>query len=153
MVPKVHWYMIDPLWTPLWGYMRYQSSKKWQNSIFSGSLEWNHIGSKSFMISNIFISQIQIFPKFLYNWENWELFANFSSRKFLFWFLEFWQTFEWNFGATRHKLFFLHSMEKKSTFLPYHVKKNHSTLEVDTFKVILLLSYLASLDNKPRTWL
>ena len=46
---------------------------------------------------------------------------------------------------------FLHSMEKKSAFLPYHVKMNHSTLEVDTFKVMLLLSYLASLDNKPRT--
>ena len=38
---------------------------------------------------------------------------------------------------------FLHSMEKKSTFLPYHAKKNHSTLEVDTFKVMLLPSYLA----------
>ena len=45
-------------------------------------------------------------------------------------------------------------MEKKSTkvdFSPYHVKKHHSTLEMDTFKVMLLLSYLASLDNKPRT--
>ena len=40
----------------------------------------------------------------------------------------------------------------KSTFLPYHVKKHHSTLEMDTFKIMLLLSYLASLDNKPRTW-
>ena len=49
------------------------------------------------------------------------------------------------------KLFFLHSMEKKSTFLPYHVKKHHSTLEMDTFKIMLLLSYLASLDNKSRT--
>ena len=39
----------------------------------------------------------------------------------------------------------------KSTFLPYHVKKQHSTLEMDTFKIMLLLSYLASLDNKPRT--
>ena len=39
----------------------------------------------------------------------------------------------------------------KSTFLPYHVKKNHSTLKVDTLKVMLLLSYLASLDNKPCT--
>ena len=32
-------------------------------------------------------------------------------------------------------------MEKnrlKSNFLPYHVKKNHSILEVDTFKVMLL---------------
>ena len=28
---------------------------------------------------------------------------------------------------------FLHSMEKKSTFLPYRVKKHHSTLEKDTF--------------------
>ena len=39
-------------------------------------------------------------------------------------------------------------MEKKSTFLPYHVKKHHSTLEMDTFKIILLLSYLISLDKK-----
>ena len=44
-------------------------------------------------------------------------------------------------------------MGEKSTFLPYRVKKHHydSTLEMDTFKVMLLLSYLASLDNKPRT--
>ena len=45
-------------------------------------------------------------------------------------------------------------MEKsrqKSNFLTYRVKKHHSTLEMDTFKVMLLLSYLASLDNKPRT--
>ena len=44
---------------------------------------------------------------------------------------------------------------KKNTFLhsilPYHVKKHYSTLEMDTFKIMLLLSYLASLDNKPRT--
>ena len=39
----------------------------------------------------------------------------------------------------------------KSTFRPYRVKKHHSTLEMDTFKIMLLLSYLASLDNKPRT--
>ena len=36
--------------------------------------------------------------------------------------------------------------------LPYHVKKYNSTLEMDTFKIMLLLSSLASLDNKPRTW-
>ena len=41
----------------------------------------------------------------------------------------------------------------KSTFLPNRVKKQHSTLEMDTLKVMLLLSYLASLDNKPHTWL
>ena len=35
----------------------------------------------------------------------------------------------------------------KSTFLPYHVKKLYSTLEMDTFKIMLLLSYLASLDK------
>ena len=46
---------------------------------------------------------------------------------------------------------FLHSIEKKWTFLPYHVKKHHSTLEIDTLKIMLLLSYLASLDKKPRT--
>ena len=28
----------------------------------------------------------------------------------------------------------------KSTFLPYHVKKHHSTLEMDTFKIMLLRS-------------
>ena len=39
----------------------------------------------------------------------------------------------------------------KSTFLPYHEKKHYSTLEMDTFKILLLLYYLASLDNKPRT--
>ena len=52
------------------------------------------------------------------------------------------------------KNLFLHSMEKsrlKSTFLPYHAKEHHSTLEMDTFEIMLLLSYLASLDNKPRT--
>ena len=39
----------------------------------------------------------------------------------------------------------------KSTFLPYHVKKDYPTFEVDTFKVMLLLSELASLDKKART--
>ena len=51
---------------------------------------------------------------------------------------------------------FLHSMEKKSTkvdFSPISCKKHHSTLEMDTFKGMLLLSYLALLDNKPRTCL
>ena len=45
-------------------------------------------------------------------------------------------------------------MEKKSTkvdFSPISCKKHNSTLEMDTFKIMLLLSYLASLDNKPRT--
>ena len=48
------------------------------------------------------------------------------------------------------KIFFYILWKKsrlKSTFLPYHVKKHHSTLEMDTFKVMLLLSYLDSLDN------
>ena len=44
-------------------------------------------------------------------------------------------------------IMFFYILWKKSrlklTFLPYHVKKNHSTLELDTFKVMLLLSYLA----------
>ena len=48
--------------------------------------------------------------------------------------------------------FFYILWKKKSTFLPYHVKKNHSTLNVNTFKVMLLLSYyIASLNNKLRT--
>ena len=34
--------------------------------------------------------------------------------------------------------FFLHSMEKKSIFLPFRVKKHYSTLEMDTFKVMML---------------
>ena len=37
---------------------------------------------------------------------------------------------------------FLHSMEKKSTFIPYHIKKHHSTLEMDTYKGMLLLSII-----------
>ena len=41
---------------------------------------------------------------------------------------------------------FFYTLWKKS-----RVKKHHSTLEMDAFKVMLLLSYLASLDNKPRT--
>ena len=45
-------------------------------------------------------------------------------------------------------------MEKKSTkvdFSPISCKKHHSTLEMDTFKIMLLLSYLGSLDYKSRT--
>ena len=40
-------------------------------------------------------------------------------------------------------------MGKKSTFHPYRVKKHHSTLKIGTFKLMLLLSYLALLDDKP----
>ena len=36
--------------------------------------------------------------------------------------------------------------EKKVDFSPIWSKKRHSTLEMDTFKCILLLSYLVSLD-------
>ena len=36
-----------------------------------------------------------------------------------------------------------HWAEKRATFFPYRVKKQYSTLEMDTFKVMLLLSYLA----------
>ena len=46
-----------------------------------------------------------------------------------------------------------YTIEKKSTkveFSLHRVQKQHSTLEMDTFKGMLLLSYLASLDNKPR---
>ena len=47
------------------------------------------------------------------------------------------------------RLFFLHLMEnkRKSTFLPYRVKKYHSILEMDTFKVMLLIFYLVSLNK------
>ena len=38
-------------------------------------------------------------------------------------------------------------------FSPISCKKHHSTLEMKTFKAMLLLSYLAPLDNKPRTCL
>ena len=51
---------------------------------------------------------------------------------------------------------FLHSMEKKSTkvdFSPISCKKAPFYIVNWTFKGMLLLSYLASLDNKPRTWL
>ena len=51
---------------------------------------------------------------------------------------------------------FLHSMEKKSTkvgFSPISCKKAPFYIVNCTFKGMLLLSYLASLDNKPRTCL
>ena len=60
-----------------------------------------------------------------------------------------WPKFKFYFPAKESKGFSTKSRQK-STFLPYRVKKHHSTLEMDTFKVMLLLSYLASLDNKPR---
>ena len=47
---------------------------------------------------------------------------------------------------------FLHSMGEKSTFHPYCVKKNYSTHKMETFKVMLLIFYLASLDQRPRTY-
>ena len=46
--------------------------------------------------------------------------------------------------------FYFTLMDKKSTkgdFLQYRVKKHHSTLEMYTFKVMFLLSYLAYLDE------
>ena len=52
------------------------------------------------------------------------------------------------------KAIFLNSMEKKSTkvyFSPISCKKSYPNLEVDTFKVMLLLFQLASLDKKART--
>ena len=42
-------------------------------------------------------------------------------------------------------------MEKsrlKSTFLPYHVKKHHSSLEMDTFKIMCEVCYRAKRDKK-----
>ena len=41
---------------------------------------------------------------------------------------------------------FLH-YGKKVEFLTYHVKMHHSTLEIDTFKVLLLLSFFFSNDG------
>ena len=49
------------------------------------------------------------------------------------------------------KFDFLHSMEKQSTRVNRVKSTILFTLEMDTFKVMLLLFYLASLDNKPRT--
>ena len=60
------------------------------------------------------------------------------------------------FWKCKPKYFFYTLLKRsrlKSTFLQYRVKKHHSTLEMDTFKGMWLLSYLDSLDNKPRTWL
>ena len=56
-------------------------------------------------------------------------------------------------SAKNYYQFFLHSMEKKSTkvdFSPTSCKNNHSTLKMDTFKVMLLLFFLALLDKKHR---
>ena len=51
---------------------------------------------------------------------------------------------------------FLQYMEANLTTFTYVIKivifaSPYCTLETDTFKIMLLLSYLASLDNKPRT--
>ena len=54
---------------------------------------------KRFGILFILFWLTQNFPNFSYNWENWEYFANFSSRNFLTWFLDFWQNFKLNFGT------------------------------------------------------
>ena len=47
--------------------------------------------------------------------------------------------YEENYFANKY----FYTLWKKSTFLPYRVKKHHPTLEMDTFKDMLLLSYLA----------
>ena len=39
-------------------------------------------------------------------------------------------------ALVQYKYVFLHSLEKKSTFVPFRVKKHHSTLDMDTFKVM-----------------
>ena len=59
------------------------------------------------------------------------------------------ESIKWNFKhdsmksqsafLIQREILFSTFYRKKSTFLPCHVKKNHSTLEVDTFKVMLLL--------------
>ena len=40
------------------------------------------------------------FSKLPYNWENWEIFANFELTNFQTWISDSWQNFEWNFCAT-----------------------------------------------------
>ena len=54
-------------------------------------------------------------------------------------------------ASIKYLAFFLHSMEKKSSFLPYRVKKHYSAPEMDTFKDMLPLFYLASLNSRPCT--
>ena len=66
---------------------------------------------------------------------------------------KFWKECSKFFHSAVNGELFYFSTKAKSTFLPYHVKKHHSKLEMDTFKDMLLLSYLALLDNKPRTCL
>ena len=61
--------------------------------------------------------------------------------------------YEENYFANKYFYTLWKKSRLKSTFLPYRKKKHNSTLEMDTFKGMLLLSYLASLDNKPRTCL
>ena len=92
--------MVDPILTPFRGLQGVQTSKEWQNSVFSGSLHWSNSGWKRSMFLCIFIYQAQNFPKIPYYWENWENFTNFHSRNFLMWFSDSWKNFEWNFGAT-----------------------------------------------------
>ena len=54
------------------------------------------------------------------------------------------------FGCDHDHEFDHHGLCNVNEF-PCDAGTEFSTLEMDTFKVMLLLSYLASLDNKPRT--
>ena len=100
MVPKVHWYTIDPIWTPLWGYMGVQSPKNGQNQVLSWLMLWNHFRWKRYQINSVFKFWIQLLSIFLCYWENWENFPNFNFRIFSTWFSDSWQIFEWNFVVT-----------------------------------------------------
>ena len=100
MVPKVHWYMNDPIWTPLWGYRRVRMSKKWPNWEFKRALNRDQIRWKSLSILCLFMGHFQIFMEFPHNWENWEFFSNFGFRNPKTSYSDFWLNFEWKFVAT-----------------------------------------------------
>ena len=133
------------------------------NNIFLGQMKFlsaHAVGFLSLPKSSIERAPLWGQPNLWYtiHWENWMYFCSITNlTSYLRWPLGSIHVFIllWLPNIITDKNVF-HTLWKKSrlksTYLPYRVKKHHSTLEMDTFKIMLLLSYLASLDNKPRTW-
>ena len=114
---------------PSRGLQGVQTSKKWQNCVFSGSLHWSNSGWKRSKLLCIFLCQAQNFPKIPYNWENWENFTNYYSRNFLMWFSNSWENFEWNFGANHFLLLLVFLGSQKTSI----TTKNAFTLQIMLF--------------------
>ena len=94
--------MIDSIWTPPgWSIC----TKNGKIRFYLADCNATILGGKDKGFYVFSHDKLKHFPKFHYNWENWEIFANFCSRNILNWFSDSWQNFEWNFGATHISVF------------------------------------------------